>query len=101
MSAAPEFSRRFALAEIGTVPKHVAVAADGAECAALARRFGLASLDLLSAEADLTAVSGAIEARGAMSARLTQSCVATGQPLETRLDEPFRIRFEPPVTHVA
>ena len=44
MSAAPEFSRRFALAEIGTVPKHVAVAADGAECAALARRFGLASL---------------------------------------------------------
>lgn len=101
MSAGPEFSRRFALAEIGTVPKHVALAADGAECAALARRFGLASLDLLSAEADLTAVSGAIEARGAMSARLTQSCVATGQPLETRLDEPFRIRFEPPVTHVA
>ncbi len=100
MSDAPEFSRRFPLAEIGTVPKRLAIVADDAERAALARRFGLAALDLLSAEADLIAVTGAIEARGAMSARLVQSCVATGQPLEARLDEPFRIRFEPPVTDV-
>lgn len=101
MSDAPEFSRRFPLAEIGTVAKHVAVAADGAECSALARRFGLASIDLLSAEADLVAVGSAIEARGSMSARLIQNCVATGQPLEVTLDEPFRIRFEPPVSDVA
>ena len=100
MTDAPEFSRRFPLAEIGTVPKHVEIVADETECAAVARRFGLVSLDLLSAKADLVAVEGAIEARGTLSARLTQSCVATGQPLPAILDEPFRIRFEPPVTEV-
>lgn len=94
MSGAPEFSRRFALADIGATPKHVSLAADAAECAALARRFGLASLELLSAEAELAAVNNAIEARGIMSARLTQGCVVTGQPLAATIEEPFRIRFE-------
>jgi len=51
MSATPELSRRFALADIGTIPKRVSFAASAAESAALARRFGLVSLQGLSAEA--------------------------------------------------
>lgn len=94
MTDTPEFSRRFALADIGTVPKRVSLAADAAECAALARRFGLVSLETLAAEAELAAVNNAIEAIGAVSARLTQSCVATARPLAVEIDEPFRIRFE-------
>jgi uncharacterized metal-binding protein YceD (DUF177 family) len=96
MSGAPEFSRRFALADIGAVPKHVSLAADTAERTALARRFALASLEALSAEAELAAVGDAIEACGTMSARLIQSCVATAQPMAATLEEPFRIRFEAP-----
>lgn len=96
MTPAPEFSRRFALADIGAVPRRVSLSASASECAALARRFGLVSLQALSAEAELTAVNGAVEARGTISARLTQTCVATAQPLTTDLAESFRIRFEAP-----
>ena len=98
MSATPELSRRFALADIGTIPKRVSFAASAAESAALARRFGLVSLQALSAEAELAAVNNAIEAIGTLSARLTQSCVATAQPLTADLAESFRIRFEAPDT---
>lgn len=96
MNELPELSRRFALADIGTAAKPVSISADEAECAALARRFGLAALEALSAKADLAAVNNAIEARGTLSARLTQSCVATAQPLAQMIEEPFRIRFEAP-----
>lgn len=101
MSDAPEFSRRFAVADIGAVPKHVSLAADAAERAALARRFGLVSLEALSVEAELAAVNDTIEARGTLLARLTQGCVATGEPLAAKLEEPFRIRFEAPDTDAA
>ena len=98
MSEAPELSRPFALADIGAAPKSVSIAATEAERTALARRFGLVSLDALSAEAELAAVNSSIEARGTLSARLTQSCVATAQPLAVTVEEPFRIRFEAPDT---
>ena len=101
MSEAPEFSRLFALADIGAEPKSVSISANEAERVALARRFGLLSLELLSAEAGLSAVNSWIEARGILSAQLTQSCVATAQPLAVTVQEPFRIRFEPPVDGVA
>ncbi len=96
MSGAPEFSRRFALADIGTVPKRVKLAADAAECRALARRFRLVALDALVADAELVAVDKGIEARGTVSAGLTQSCAATARPLPVTLEEPFHIRFEAP-----
>lgn len=96
MSDTPEFSRRFTLAEIGTVPKAVTVTADSAECLALSRRFGLHSLDRLSASAELAATERGIEARGLLSAHLVQTCVATGQRLASSLEEAFRIRFEAP-----
>lgn len=98
MSDTPEFSRRFALADIGAVPKRVRLVADAAECRALARRFRLVALDSLEAEAELMAVDKAIEARGTVSAGLTQSCVATARPLAVTLEEPFHIRFEAPAT---
>ena len=100
MSEGPELSRRFALADIGSDPKPVSISADDSERAALARRFGLISLDTLSADAELAAVNNSIEARGTLSAQLTQSCVATAQPLSIRIEEPFRIRFEAPDTGV-
>lgn len=101
MTVAHELSRLFPLADIGSVPKPVSVIASQSECAAVARRFGLVSLDGLSAEASLAAVNNCIEARGTLSARLTQSCVATAQLLPISLEEPFRIRFEPPSTEAA
>lgn len=94
-------SRLFALADIGSAPKTVSITADDDERAALARRFGLVSLDALSADVELAAVNHSIEARGTLSAHLTQGCVATAQPLAVRIEEPFRIRFDAPDMGVA
>lgn len=101
MNAVSEFSRRFALADIGAVPKRVSLVADAAECRALAGRFRLVAIDSLGAEAELMAVDKAIEARGMISARVIQSCAATGRPLPITLEEPFQIRFEPPGTEIS
>ncbi len=100
MDDSPELSRRFALADIGAEPRSVVVSADAGERKALARRFGLVSLDALVAHVELAAVNNSIEARGALSARMKQSCVATAQPLSVKLEESFQIRFEPPTTEV-
>ena len=101
MNTVSEFSRRFALADIGAVPKRVSFVADAAECRALAGRFRLVAIDSLGAEAELMAVDKAIEARGTISARVIQSCAATGRPLPITLEEPFHIRFEAPGTEIS
>lgn len=100
MSSTPELSRRFALADIGAEPRAVVVVAEDAERTALARRFGLVSLDALLARVELAAVNNSIEARGTLSARMTQSCVATAKSLSVKLEETFQIRFEAPDTQV-
>ena len=96
MTVQPEFSRRLVLAEIGSSAKPTAIEATGPECLALARRFGLVSLESLTARAEIVAVAKGIEVRGELSARFTQSCAATAQPLMQAIDEPFHIRFEAP-----
>lgn len=95
MTVATELVRRIAVAEIGAAPKMVEITADIDECAALARRFGLLALDALSARASLVAVERGVVAEGSVSAQFTQNCVATDEILTQRIDEGFRIRFEP------
>jgi len=71
------------------------LAAERSECAALARRFGLAALDSLEADAVCIKDAVAISVEGRLTARLTQNCVATGEPIPVALDEPFALRFVP------
>lgn len=91
----PEFSRRISLADIGR-EREIAIEADGRECAALAERFGLVSIQSLSATAELHAKVVGIEARGTIRAGVTQSCVASGAPVEQSVEEPFHILFIAP-----
>lgn len=88
-----EFSREYRLDTIGTVPRSVSISASDAECAALAKRFGLVSLAKLEATATLTARGDAISARGRFSADVVQSCTASGDDVPTRFDEAFSVRF--------
>lgn len=75
------------------------LAADAAECAAIADRLALASLDRLNAHAVLKRDGEKIRASGRLKAALEQRCVATGEPLPVRVDEAFDIHFIPaPVT---
>jgi uncharacterized metal-binding protein YceD (DUF177 family) len=90
-----EFSRLYRLDSLSEEPRGVEIEAGAEEREALARRFELVSLDALTAQATLVRRGEAIEAVGTLSARLTQSCVATAEPVEAALGEGFRIEFRP------
>jgi uncharacterized metal-binding protein YceD (DUF177 family) len=92
---APEFSRTVRIDTLGESPRMISVEANEAERAALARRFGFVSISGLSADLSLVRRGEAVSARGTLRAELAQSCVATGDPVEERVEEPFEIEFRP------
>ncbi len=91
----PEFSRPARVDTLGSSPRAVSIGADEAERTALAERFGLLGIDRLSAEAELSRSGEIVRASGTLRAHVTQSCVATGQPVEQEVEEPFAIEFRP------
>lgn len=90
-----ELSRLYRLDALSTEPLHAAVEAGPQECEALARRFGLVALDSLAAEAELRRSGDIATAVGALRARVVQSCVASGVPIQAEVNEEFRIDFRP------
>jgi uncharacterized metal-binding protein YceD (DUF177 family) len=90
-----EFSRLFRLDTLSGEPRPVAVEAEAGERDALARRFDLIGIDSLAAEAELRRAGEAVTASGRLRARVTQSCVASGEPVEAAVEEGFRIEFRP------
>ena len=71
------------------------LAADEAECAAICKRLGLVSLDVFKAHAVVEQDGPAVVAKGRLLASLAQACVASGEPVAERVDEPFELRFMP------
>ncbi len=92
----PEFSRRFTLDAIGSMPRTVNIEADADERAALAVRFGLVTLEELTASAVLSASALGIETSGRLAARVIQQCVVTAEPVASQINEPFTLRFVAP-----
>lgn len=92
---APEFPRPHRLDQIGAGESQVRVEASAEERAALAGRFGLAAMEALSADYTLRRDAAGVVAKGRLSARVTQSCVITGEPVPARVEEDFAIRFVP------
>lgn len=91
---APEFSR------LAAAPKQGASiafseTARAPEREALARRYGVEAVDAFSVKARLTGTAGGVLVEGVVSARMTQRCVVTLEPVETRLQEAFERRFAP------
>lgn len=93
----PELSRSIALDTIGSAPRSLHVEANEAERIALARRFGLLSLDRLVADVTYHAGDAGIDASGTLEAELVQPCAASGAPVPASLSEPFTLRFIAPV----
>jgi uncharacterized metal-binding protein YceD (DUF177 family) len=92
---APEFSRLVRINTLGTEPRTMSIDAEEAERSALARRFGLIAIGRLAAEASLVREGEDVSATGRIAAAVTQSCVATGEPVEAAVDEAFELRFRP------
>ena len=69
--------------------------ADEVERKAIAKRLGLGSLDRLEAHITLTRTGDIVRAEGRLVAALDQSCVVTGDPVASHVDEPFALLFTP------
>lgn len=74
------------------------LAADEAECVAIAKRLGLASLARVEAHVRLERRGDVVRAEGRLLAALDQTCVITGEPVAAHVDEPFAILFTPEPT---
>lgn len=90
----PEFSRSLRIDTLGA-PKQVEIEADESERTALTERFGLVAIDSLEAEATLSRQGETVTAAGMVHAAVTQSCVATGEPVAEQVEAPFDIEFRP------
>ena len=75
--------------------ERIELSADPQECAAVAKRLGLVSLDRLDAHAVLERDGAQIRVTGRIKAALAQSCVASGEPVPAAIDEPFDLNFLP------
>jgi hypothetical protein len=93
----PEFSRPVAIDAVSDRPLVKELAANAEERAALARRFGLVSLDRFEASLELRLERGlsAIRVRGRFEADLVQSCVVTLAPVPARLVETVDLLYSP------
>jgi uncharacterized metal-binding protein YceD (DUF177 family) len=90
-----EFSRPVRLDTLGDGARQIAIEADEAERAALARRFGLIGIDRLEASAEARSAGEAVLVSGRLRAAVTQACVASGEPVPANIDEPFELKFMP------
>ncbi|MDW8314441.1 MAG: DUF177 domain-containing protein [Rhodovarius sp.] len=96
----PEFSRPFRLSALPAAGEEITLEADAAERAALARRFGLIALDRLEARLQLRPdAAGGVAVSGRLSARLTQACVVTLEPVVQRIEESIAFRILPEGQH--
>lgn len=91
----PEFSRLERLDTLGSADRTVEIAAEEAERKALAGRFGLVSIEALSARFEVRRDAAGARAHGRVEAAVTQACTVTGEPLQARVDEALELRFVP------
>ena len=91
-----EFPRLVPLSRLGSDPFHQRIAADEAERAALACRFGLVSIDRLAAEIELMREpAGTILLSAAFEAEFVQGCIVTLDPVAGSVRERFQLRYGP------
>jgi uncharacterized metal-binding protein YceD (DUF177 family) len=69
--------------------------ADDSELKAIAKRLGLASIDRLEVHVTLSRTGEVVRADGRLVAALEQSCVVTGEPVSSHVDECFALLFTP------
>ena len=90
----PEFSRPIAAETISNQIQRREIAAEPAECQALARRFGLLALDKLAATLELRRQAGdVIHIHGHLLADVVQSCVVTLAPVPAHIETDFELSY--------
>lgn len=89
-----EFSRPLRMAEIPAEGMSLDLDATAAECAAVARRLGLLSLDRLHGQFSIKPIArGGLALTGTLQADVEQSCVVTLEVLSTEVSRPLNLKF--------
>jgi hypothetical protein len=92
---APEFSRPVSVDRVGFAGLALDIEATAGERAALARRFGLISLDRLEAQARFTLVRpGFVRVEGRFEAEVVQACVVSLAPVPARHSVAFSLDYD-------
>jgi len=93
----PEFSRPVSLEDIGPEGLDIDIEANPVECQQLAERFGLLSLDRLTAQLHLAVPPSGVSVRvsGRFRAVYAQECVVSLEPVESDVDEALSAEFGP------
>jgi uncharacterized metal-binding protein YceD (DUF177 family) len=92
----PEFSRRVLLSRVGPQLYRQDIEATAGECAALARRFGLVSLDRLAARIELAPRGrDMFLLRAVFDAAFAQECVVTLDPVPGAVALEFELLYGP------
>lgn len=93
----PEFSRQHAPDRLPPDGFIGTVEATEAERAALAKRFGLPSIESLTAEYHLKLVAGGplVRLTASFAADVTQTCVVTLDPFAARVEDSFEMLYGP------
>jgi uncharacterized metal-binding protein YceD (DUF177 family) len=92
----PEFQRPLSLERIGPQGLDLTVKATPAECAALAVRMNLPAVLAVSCAFHLTRDGrDVVLARGALRAKVTQTCVVSLDDFDAPVEEVFQVRFVP------
>ncbi|WP_176085208.1 DUF177 domain-containing protein [Martelella sp. HB161492] len=95
-SAIDGFTSPFAAARASGKVKHVHIEADAAGRAALADVFDVVSVESAVADLEVTLWrKEGLRVRGRVSARLTQACSVTLEPIAARVDEEVDMTFLP------
>lgn len=95
----PEWSRPEKIDAIGEREKPVSIDTTPDERRALAKRFGLLSVDALSAELVVRRDAAGILVTGKVRGSVVQPCSVTGDPVPAKVDEPVALRFVEPSKH--
>ena len=92
-----EFSRLFDTGTVGRDPKKIVLEANKEECAALAARLDLISIESISASLRVarTGRGPVFRVKGVLVANVVQRCVASLDPLVAHVDEQVEFRYGP------
>jgi uncharacterized metal-binding protein YceD (DUF177 family) len=92
----PEFHRPLSLERIGPQGLDLTVEATSAECTALAVRMNVPAVLAVSCAFHLMRYGrDVVVARGALQARVTQTCVVSLDDFDALVEEVFQVRFVP------
>ena len=89
------FATCMTVADAQRQPAQVTIVADSGQCAVLSERFGWVAVAHCSAVLAFVVRDTTIAISGSIRARVTQNCVATGEPLASAIDTAFSVQLVP------